>query len=104
MAFKTKNATVSTTPGTAVFTATTTTVIFSMSVVNKNASLARVLNVQHFDDSAASTKNIIINLDLPAEDTYLHDAKIVLEASDELRMDVDAGTDVEVVLGILEVA
>lgn len=104
--FKTVNATVSSTPATAVYTAPggTTSIILLAAIANKHAATTRTINMLHTDTSAGTTKSILVNLAITAEDTFLFNDKIVLETGDILKMDVDTGTDVEVVLSILEVA
>lgn len=100
---KGSNATVSTSL-TAIYTAPalTTSTIISVSFANTNVSTTRTMSLVHYDSSGTSAKNIITNLGIPAEDTYLYNDKIVLEAGDELRAVVDVGSDLHAVISVLE--
>lgn len=104
-AFKTSNITVSTSLS-AIYTApgSTTSIALNVTFTNKHASADRVINLVHYDSSGTSAKNIITNLTITSEDTFIYNDKIVLETGDEIRASVDTGTDVEAVINVLEMS
>lgn len=82
----------------------TKAVTYGLTITNKNLTTDRVVSVDIYDASATATRAVIKNLTIPFTDTYIHASKINLEASDVIRIIVDAGTDVDAFVSILEVS
>ena len=84
--------------------ALTKTVSYGLTITNNNATTTRTISVYVYDNSAVATRTIVKNLGIPFGDTYIHEAKINLDSADKLQVIVDAGTDCDAFVSLLEVA
>jgi len=82
----------------------TTAIVIHCQVANVNGANAADLNIDLHDSSATSTAAVVSTVSVPA-DSALNPigGKLVLEASDELRVWAGAASDLELTLGILEI-
>jgi len=78
------------------------TVGYGLIITNKHATIARVVSLMVYDDSATLTRTLISNLSIPAEDSYVYTEKINLETLDKVQLVVDTGTDVEAFFNVME--
>jgi len=102
-AFKNPNVTVGTTlTDLYVAPVLTESVMVSLNITNKNVTTTRNISLYIYDNSTATTRTILDNLDIPATDTFLYPYKISLEANDKLQIIVDVGTDVDAIATIME--
>ena len=94
--------------GTAVLdgASSTTYTILSVSICNTHATVAEIFNMFVTTANKATPINIYRKQDLPALATFVHNDKIVLEASQELWIDYESapdGTDgIHIVVSYLE--
>lgn len=92
--------------GTTVYTcpAATQSVIHGCFISNQHASTDHYVTIQVYDYSATVLRTLAKSIVVPFEDTFVFDGKINLEANDYLKVTIDAGSDCEAFLSILEKA
>ena len=94
--------------GTAVLDGATSTTytILSVSICNTHATVAEIFNMFVTTANKTTPINIYRKQDIPALATFIHNDKIVLEASQELWIDYESapdGTDgIHIVVSYLE--
>jgi len=101
--FKNANVVVGTS-ATTLYTApaATDSVMFSLVIANKHATLSRTVKIELFDASATTTYVLIQDTNIPAMDAFTWPEKITLEAGDILKLTASAVTDLEATSSIME--
>ena len=81
----------------------TAAVLHAVYISNIDGTNDAVVDVEVYDNSAASSFKIGYQFPLPADSTLVLDKPINLEASDELRITADNTGDVEAFVSVLEI-
>jgi len=89
---------------TAVYTAPAATeaVIFNLDLANIDGTNSVTATVEVTDTSAGTTKKILDALSIPINDTFSLNGKIVLEATDVLKIYAGATGDVDYTVAVME--
>jgi len=82
----------------------TTAIIFAASFSNIDGTNEVAVTVETVDTSASTTKTVHSALPIPIKDTYALDSKIVLEATDTIKVSAGATGDIDYTLSILEIS
>lgn len=82
----------------------TTSIVLGVAIANKTAQAVAV-TIQFSDSSAATTHQLLDDVDIPGNTTLevLAGQKYVLEASDALKVKSGANTSLDVVMGLMEI-
>jgi len=89
---------------TVVYTApaATESTVFTVDLANIDGTNSVTASIEVTDTSAGTTKTILDALSIPINDTFTLNGKIVLEATDTLRIFAGATGDVDYHLAIME--
>lgn len=85
--------------------AATTSIVLGAAIANKSSNTVGV-TLKFVDTSAGSTTQMIPNVQIPGNTTLeiLAGQKYILETGDSLTVQADAGTSIDITLGVLELS
>lgn len=100
--FKNASANIAITPTTVYTTPAATESVIHGFYISNDTGVDRTVTIEWYDSSAVAT--IVLAKDIPvyANDTFIFDGKLNLEASDYIRCTADAASALEATLAIME--